>query len=247
MGVSSAQGNPVGFLPAGCVMPYAGAAAPAGWLLCAGQAVSRTEYGALFAVVGTTYGTGNGTTTFNLPDLRGRTVAGVDNMGGSAAGRLTNTVLTASNQIGATGGAQTHTLTSGQSGVPAHQHSNTLSSNTVASSGHRHDFRFALNDNYYAATGTNGAMTSSGAYRYSTGAYQGSFLDGTLSDTRRDATGASAGTSARFGSIGDTNTPSATTTVGISNANNTAANAAEAHTNTQPTMVMNYIIKAVAY
>lgn len=51
---------------------YAGSAAPDGWLLCDGTAVSRTTYAALFAVIGTTYGAGNGTTTFNVPDLRYR-------------------------------------------------------------------------------------------------------------------------------------------------------------------------------
>jgi Phage Tail Collar Domain len=63
--------------PTGIVAAFAGAAAPAGWLLCDGSAVSRATYSALFAVIGTTYGAGNGSTTFNLPDLRGRAVYGV--------------------------------------------------------------------------------------------------------------------------------------------------------------------------
>jgi microcystin-dependent protein len=106
--------------PVGSIQPFAGASAPGGWLLCDGAAVSRTDYAELFAVLGTTYGTGNGSTTFNVPDLRGRVPAGLDNMGGSAASRLTNTVLSASNTMGATGGAQTHTLTTAQ--LPAHNH-----------------------------------------------------------------------------------------------------------------------------
>ena len=85
MGISSGLGGSVGAVPAGAVMPFAGSTAPAGWLLCFGQAVSRSQYGELFAVLGTSYGVGDGSTTFNLPDLRGRVVAGVDNMGGSAA------------------------------------------------------------------------------------------------------------------------------------------------------------------
>lgn len=64
--------------PTGAVEAYAGATAPAGWLLCNGQAVSRTTYAALFALVGTTYGAGNGSTTFNVPDLRGEFIRGVD-------------------------------------------------------------------------------------------------------------------------------------------------------------------------
>src|SRR5690606_12877743 len=76
-------------VPIGTVADFAGTSAPAGWLLCYGQAVSRTTYAALFAVLGTTYGAGNGSSTFNLPDCRGRVVAGKDNMGGASANRLT--------------------------------------------------------------------------------------------------------------------------------------------------------------
>ena len=65
-------------VPTGAVMPFAGANAPTGWLLCDGSAVPRTTYAALFAVIGTTYGSGDGASTFNLPDLRGRVAAGVD-------------------------------------------------------------------------------------------------------------------------------------------------------------------------
>ena len=64
--------------PSGVVSAYAGDTAPSGWLLCNGSAVSRATYGALFAAIGTTFGAGNGTTTFNLPDLRGEFVRGLD-------------------------------------------------------------------------------------------------------------------------------------------------------------------------
>lgn len=76
------------FLAPGIVQQYAGSSAPVGWLLCYGQAVSRATYAGLFQVIGTAFGAGDGSTTFNLPDLRGRVVAGADNMGGTAAGRL---------------------------------------------------------------------------------------------------------------------------------------------------------------
>ena len=111
-------------MPAGTVVPYAGASTPANWLLCAGQAVSRSTYSTLYAALGTTYGTGDGSTTFNLPDLRGRTVAGKDNMNGSAEGRLTSGSAAAIDgaTLGAAGGAQEHTLTAAQSGLPAHTH-----------------------------------------------------------------------------------------------------------------------------
>lgn len=64
------------FTPVGMVSPFAGAAAPTGWLLCDGSAVSRATYAALFTAISTTYGVGDGSTTFNLPDLKGRSVIG---------------------------------------------------------------------------------------------------------------------------------------------------------------------------
>ena len=62
--------------PIGSIIPYGGATAPSGWLLCQGQEVSRTEYAELFAVIGTAFGTGDGSTTFNVPDLREATTKG---------------------------------------------------------------------------------------------------------------------------------------------------------------------------
>ena len=105
----------------GEVADYAGTVQPAGWLFCWGQAVSRTTYADLYAVIGTTFGAGNGTTTFNLPDLRGRVIAGKDNMGGTSADRLTALAGGLDGDVlGATGGAQSHTLTEAQ--IPAHTH-----------------------------------------------------------------------------------------------------------------------------
>jgi microcystin-dependent protein len=98
--ISGGEGTPIGSLTA-----YAGASAPAGWLICDGSAISRTTYARLFAVLGTTYGAGNGTTTFNIPDLRGKFAMGVSG----------------SHVIGSSGGAETVTLSSGQ--LPAHSHS----------------------------------------------------------------------------------------------------------------------------
>ena len=75
--VTSAKlGNDILFVPAGAVMPFAMNSAPSGWLAANGSEVSRTTYATLFAVIGTTYGSGNGSTTFNLPDLRGYFVRG---------------------------------------------------------------------------------------------------------------------------------------------------------------------------
>src|SRR2546421_10755651 len=70
---AGAQGVPdVGSVPPGTITAFGGDTPPPGWLPADGSEVSRTQYAALFAAIGTTYGAGNGSTTFNLPDLRGR-------------------------------------------------------------------------------------------------------------------------------------------------------------------------------
>jgi len=103
--------------PVGAVIDYAGLLAPSGWLLCGGQAVSRTTYADLFSAIGTTYGSGDGTSTFNLPDLRGRVVAGRDDMATPSAARLSNISSTV---VGASGGSQSHALTTGELASHAH-------------------------------------------------------------------------------------------------------------------------------
>lgn len=109
-------------MPIGAGCDFWGTTLPsANWMWAYGQAISRTTYAALFAIIGTTYGSGDGSTTFNLPDKRGRTTAGKDDMGGTSANRLTNQSggLNGDN-LGATGGSETHTLTTTE--MPSHTH-----------------------------------------------------------------------------------------------------------------------------
>jgi microcystin-dependent protein len=94
----------------GVIKLFSGAAAPTGWLLCNGAAISRTTYAALFAITGIVYGVGDGSTTFNIPDLRGRVPVGLS----------TDTEFDA---LGKTGGEKTHELTEAE--MPAHIHSYT--------------------------------------------------------------------------------------------------------------------------
>ncbi len=111
-------------IPSGVMLPFAGSTAPIGWLLCYGQAISRTTYASLFAIISTTYGSGDGSTTFNVPDMRGRSVIGLDNLGGSAASRVA-----AATSLGQSAGAESvshlhstgdHTLVVDE--IPAHTH-----------------------------------------------------------------------------------------------------------------------------
>jgi microcystin-dependent protein len=95
-------------LIAGMVSIFGGSTPPSGWMFCDGSAVSRTTYSELFTAIGVTYGTGDGSTTFNLPDLRGRVPVGLD---------LTQIEF---NNLGAKGGEKTHLLTTAE--MPAHNH-----------------------------------------------------------------------------------------------------------------------------
>lgn len=106
-------------VPAGTVSPFAGAVVPTGWVLCDGRSLVTTQFSALFAAIGYTFG-GSGS-TFNVPDMRGRTVVGMDDYGAlssaGAANRLTNV---AADARGGVLGSESHTLTTAE--LPAHSH-----------------------------------------------------------------------------------------------------------------------------
>ena len=94
-------------LPTGIIFPFAGQSAPEGYLICAGQEVSRLEYASLFEVIGELYGSGDGQTTFNLPDLRGRMPLGKDNMNEQSANRVENMQA---DSLGGAAGEENHQL-----------------------------------------------------------------------------------------------------------------------------------------
>lgn len=95
------------------IFDYAGTDSPGWGLLADGAAVSRTTYARLFAVIGTTYGAGDGSTTFNIPNLNGRTTIGTGNYSDSVSGSITRT-------LGQVLGTEKHVLTSGE--MPSHTH-----------------------------------------------------------------------------------------------------------------------------
>lgn len=123
-------------VPSGSGMMWFGSAVPGGWLLCDGSAVSRTTYAELFAVIGTTYGSGDGSTTFNLPDLENKF-----GLGASAV-----------NARGTTGGAAEHTLTVAQ--LPAHDHPVWDGDFRVSSGANTNNWHFAPTGDQFSGTAT---------------------------------------------------------------------------------------------
>lgn len=126
------QRHPLGasalLVPPGSVSAYAGVSVPGGWLHCDGSAIDRTIYADLFAAIGTTFGAGDGETTFNIPNLRGRNIIGLSSS------------ETDFDVLGETGGEKRHTLTIPE--MPAHTHTITdvTHAHTATDSGHTHGY-----------------------------------------------------------------------------------------------------------
>jgi len=94
----------------GFIGEFAGSVTPSGYLICDGSAISRTTYARLFSVIGTSFGVGDGSTTFNIPNKKGKIGVGYDS------------TQTEFNALGKIGGEKTHLLTDGESGLPTHFH-----------------------------------------------------------------------------------------------------------------------------
>jgi microcystin-dependent protein len=185
-GISVADDNAVGgypLIPVGALMPYAGATAPDGWLLCNGQTPSRTTYANLFAVIGTTYGAGDGS-TFGLPDPMGRAIIGVGSGSGLTARALAaksgaETVVIASGNLPThihTLSAHTHGLGSHTHSLSSHTHAITVDGNNFNTAGHSADHSHSGTTNnasgdhahniprgLIATAGTNRAVVSTAA------------------------------------------------------------------------------------
>jgi microcystin-dependent protein len=130
--------------PVGAILASAGLLVPTGWFECNGAGVSRTQYAELFSIVGTTYGAGNGSTTFNLPDLRGRMLAGMDSS------------QTEFSTLGKTGGEKAHILTIAE--LPPHTHDIKMDSDTTPDGG----TGAAASEDTHNVTLAGGAMSTGG-------------------------------------------------------------------------------------
>lgn len=135
-------------LPVGSIMPYPKATAPENWLICDGSAISRTDYSELFNAIGTTFGEGDGSTTFNLPNIKGRTIVGLD------------TDDTDFNTIGKTLGEKTHTLTVAE--MPEHNHKQSLDGGNSGNSGNA-AYSWSVPANQYLYTGDDLAGKTGGS------------------------------------------------------------------------------------
>ena len=249
-------------VPTGSINAWSTNTAPTGWQLCDGSLVSRTTYAALFAVIGETYGAGDGSTTFALPDLKGRAIVGRD------------AAQTEFDVLGETGGAKTHTLTSAQ--MPAHvhaithdhgshshtinhdhgSHSHSINHDHGASGSHSHTglvdaggthSHSTIADtiasgthghqriNFFAA-GVNGATGTANPLTQDAGSHQHTFTTAPATVDIDNFTGTS-------GTAGVSHTGSSST-AGISHTGNSSSTGSgDAHNNLQPYMVLNYIIK----
>lgn len=146
-------------VPIGGAMLYFGAVAPLKWVLANGQAIDRDDYAELFSLFGTTHGAGDGSTTFNVPDMRGRFPLGLDNMGGTSANRVTDA---AADSLGGSGGVESVTLSGSQ--IPSHLHSVSIATDSQGS--HSHTMSFSSGAGGTHTHTWSGTTSTSGAHTH---------------------------------------------------------------------------------
>ena len=138
----------------GSIQMFAGSVSPSGYLICDGSAISRNTYSALFNVIGDTYGVGNGSTTFNIPNLKGKVPVGLDSL------------QTEFDTLGESGGEKTHTLTTPE--MPSHNHTFTAwnNTNTDTSDIFTNDWRLDPGSGTWGTSNTGGGLAHNNLQPY---------------------------------------------------------------------------------
>jgi microcystin-dependent protein len=220
-------------VPVGVVIPFAAAAAPMGWLVCNGQNVSRATYAALFAAIGVLHGAGDGSSTFTLPDMRGRVAAGVDGGAGRLVAGLTGGMAAVT--LGSGGGESSHAPTLAED----FNHTHTVSGGTgQESTDHVHYNNFTSSGR---TAGHNHGLGSGGSIR-SNNLTNANFL--AQAGIAAGADSLAVETQEHYHYVtGNTAGINVVHTHALSGASAAAQGASNAaHNNVQPTLVLNYII-----
>lgn len=230
------------FIPVGGIVSYAGLSAPGGgkFMLCDGSAISRTSYSSLYSVLGTYYGSGDGSTTFNLPNLKGRVPVGLDS------------TQTEFDVLGEAAGAKTVALTTAE--IPSHLHnlgtlavvSNTTGVTTQSGGSHTHTGNTNLAGGHFHATQSVQVLNSTSIYGdaqdvYESAAAGGENYDTFVTDIKGDHTHTLNINSGGAHSHTMTD-PGHSHILTGSTAN---AGSGSAHNNLQPYVVVNYLIRVV--
>lgn len=213
--VGALTATSISIIPSGAIIMFGANTAPSGWLVCDGTAVSRTTYSSLFTTIATNYGVGDNTTTFNLPDFRGRSPYGVDalqsiTIGGTTAGKINssyqNSTGTGTTGSGTTGSGTTGTSATAITATTSNATTTTASSTSTGTTATGTGTIPALT--YSTGTGSTGTGTTGGS---TTGGGTGTIPGATYS-TGVGTTGGGTTGGGTTGSTADTNTITTSTT-----------------------------------